>query len=492
MPTLYRVRRQTFANAALCPMSLHMRAGISRRATLQAAATLLLPVGSVAGRTSPPAPADVPPSRPGLDRPLFGAVSWTLPNGLRIVLIENRRAPVVAHYLHVAAGSAEDPPGRSGTAHFLEHMLFKGSSAVPSGMFSRIVAREGGQNNAFTGRDLTSYFQVVEASRLPLMMRMEADRFASPLIPAEEVEPERSVVLEERRQVVESQPRTRFQEAFTAAFWGRDHWRGRPILGWEEDIRVISRDDMAAFHYRHYTAGNATVIISGDVAEADVRRWADDFYGAVPPGPASPPMRGRTEIVPVPRKERLVWRDQDAWEAFFVRTVAAPSLTWGDTTMTYPLSVLAHLLGGGPGSRIRTALVDSGLATSAGASYNGHSLGPGTFSLYASPRRGVSQEAIEQALEAEIRRLLDQGARVEEVQRAIRQTTAGALLALDGPGAAPRILGGALVLGKTLEDVEFWPRRLAEVSAADVDRAARAVLGTPGQALVGWLLPEEV
>ena len=462
----------------------------TRRTALQAtAASLLLPVAGRTALASPPAAPARSPAAHGLDQPLFGAAHWTLGNGMRVVLAENRRAPVAANYLYVAAGAAEDPPGLSGIAHFVEHMLFKGSPAVPSGAFSRTVSREGGQNNAFTGRDMTGYFQVVEASRLPLMMRMEADRFASPLMPEDEVEPERNVVLEERRQVVESQPRSRFREAFDAAMWGPQHWRGRPLIGWEDEIRAISRQDMLDFHRAHYSPANAVAIIAGDVREADARRWSEEFYGAIPAGPAAPPMRGRGPMGGPPAEARLVRHDPDAREPSFLHGFAAPSLTWGATELAYPLSVLGHLLGGGPGSRLHTALVEAGLASSCGASYSGQSLGPGTFYLFATPRPGVDRDRIEAVLAAEVQRLLDAGARQEEVDRAIRQQTAGALLALDGLGAAPRMIGGALIIGESLEAVEFWPRRLAEVTLAQVDRAAREVLGTPGVNLAGWLLP---
>ncbi|MBY0338411.1 MAG: insulinase family protein [Acetobacteraceae bacterium] len=424
-------------------------------------------------------------------RPLFGAVQWQLPNGLRVVLAESRRAPVAAHYLYLGAGAGEDPAGRSGVAHFLEHFMFKGSPAVPSGAFSRVVAQEGGQDNAFTSRDVTAYFQTVEASRLPLMMRMEADRFAAPVLPADEVEPERGVIVEERRQRTDAVPRGRFREAFDAAMWGPQHWRGRPLIGWLDEIRAITRDDMAAFHARHYAPSNAILVVAGDVREADLRRWADEFYAPVPARPA--PGRDRAPPPSQAAEPRIVRRDPTVREASFVRALAAPSATWagfgGTPVMADPLDAVAHLLGGGPGSRLHAALVESGLCVSAGADYDGESYGVGTFGVFATPRPGVTPERVEETIDATLARLLDEGATEAEVARSVRQMTAGALLALDGLGAAPRMIGGALAIGLPLEDVEHWPERMAAVTRDQVNEAARAVLGGRHLETTGWLLP---
>ncbi len=452
---------------------------LSRRDALKgaAAASLALPAS--------PALASAPAAPPA--RPLFGAVEWQLANGLRVVLAENRRAPVAAHYLYVAAGAGEDPHGRSGLAHFLEHMMFKGSPNVPSGAFSRTVAREGGQDNAFTSRDVTAYFQIVEASRLPLMMRMEADRLAAAAIPEGEVEPERGVVLEERRQRVDASPRGRFREAFDAAMWGAQHWRGRPLIGWENEIRAISRADMAAFHAGEYAPGNCVLVVAGDVREADLRRWAEEFYGAVP----ARRVTGRDRAPPpaTAPEARIERHDPTVREASFTHAFAAPSATWGDKALAEPLEVVAHLLGGGPGSRLHRALVESGLAVGAGAGYDGEVSGVGSFGVFATPRPGVTPERIEAAVRDTIARLLDEGASEAERARAVRQKTAGALLALDGLGAAPRMIGGALSIGLPLEAVEHWPQRMQAVTLDEVNRAARSVLGTPGVNTVGWLLP---
>ncbi|MBD0275152.1 MAG: insulinase family protein, partial [Acetobacteraceae bacterium] len=258
---------------------------LTRRTTLCTAAALPVALsGAAAPGLANPTVQRASPDQAAeelADRPLFGATTWTLPSGLRVVHVESRRVPVVAHYLFYGAGGGEDPPGRSGVAHFLEHMMFKGSRNVAPGALSLAVAREGGQDNAFTSRDVTAYFQHVEASRLALVMRMEADRFAAPLIPADTLEPERDVILEERRLRTDSNPRARFWEAFEAALWGPQHWHGRPIIGWEPEIRAISRDDLLDFYSYRYAPANAVLVVAGDAREAEVRRLAEEFYAPV-------------------------------------------------------------------------------------------------------------------------------------------------------------------------------------------------------------------
>ena len=420
------------------------------------------------------------------DRPLFGAKSWTLGNGLRVVLVENHRAPVVAHYVFYGAGSGEDPARLSGIAHFMEHMMFKGSGNVPSGDFSRMVAREGGQDNAFTSRDTTAYYQHVESSRLALMMRMEADRMAGPAFNPAEFEAERNVVLEERRQVIESQPRSLFRESFDAAMWGRQHWRGRPIIGWPEEIRAISRQDMLDFFAARYAPANAILLLSGDVTEARARELAEATYGLVPNRPFTG--RARQAGPAAAEQGRIEVKERAPREAIFTRSIAAPSLTWGETRHAYPLDVLAHILGGGTGSRLHRALVESGLAVQGSAGYDGETAGAAQFAISATLRAPTTTAALEAAIMAEIQRVLDGGVTEAETARAIRQLTAGALLSLDGLGAANRMLGGTLTLGLPIEEAEHWPARLRAVTTAQVSEAARAVLPN-ALATTGWLLP---
>jgi zinc protease len=460
---------------------------LTRRAALQAAAC-----AAAAGTLPHDAKALSPARQPAIaDRPLFGATLRTLPNGLSVAFVEQRRAPVVAQYAYVAAGGGEDPAGRSGVAHFLEHMLFKGSPRVASGEFSRRVAREGGNDNAFTSRDVTGYFQHVEASRLDLIAMMEADRFAAAHIPAAELEPERRVILEERQQRTDSSPRALFFEAFDAAMWGPQHWRGRPIIGWEDEIRAITHQDLVEFFRARYAPGNAVLVVAGAVAPDAFWRSVEEHWAALPPGPAVP--RGRIAPPAAPPTPRYTRNDARLrGEAVFLRSWQAPTLTAGEARLGEPLEVLRHVLGGGPGSRLHRALVESGLAVSAGASYDADVASWTDFDISAVPRRDVAPARIEEAVIAVVKRLLDEGGPTDaEVARSIRQMTAGALLALDGLGAAPRMIGNALAIGLPMETVEFWPARMRAVTRDLVAEAATAVLGRAPSGS-GWLLPDGV
>lgn len=472
---------------------------MTRRTTIQTAAALPVALSAAATSAALANPAVRPAASPDkaaealADRPLFGATTWTLANGLRVVHVESRRVPVVAHYLFYGAGGGEDPAGRSGVAHFLEHMMFKGSRNVAPGALSLAVAREGGQDNAFTSRDVTAYFQNVEASRLPLVMRMEADRFAAPLIPADTLEPERGVILEERRLRTDSNPRARFWEAFEAALWGPQHWHGRPIIGWEAEIRAISQENLQDFYRDRYAPANAVLLVAGDARESEVRRLADEFYAPVP----ARPHKGRERGGPAPTapvEARITRRDPAVREASFMRSAVAPSLTWGDARQAWALEVVSHLLGGGQGSRLHKALVETGLATGAGCSFDAEAAGAGSFTLSATLRPGVPPERLEAAVDETIARLVQNGPTEDERARSVRQITAGAVLAQDGFGNAPRMLGGALALGLPIETVEFWPRRLREVALAEMTAAARAVLGggaSGAPSTTGWLMPGE-
>jgi zinc protease len=458
---------------------------MTRRHTLCAAAATLAaaPLARAAAQPAPP-PTAMPPVA---DAPLFGAKLWTLPNGLTVALVESRRAPVVAQYLYYAAGGGEDPAGRSGVAHFLEHMMFKGSPKVESGIFSRRVAREGGNDNAFTSRDVTAYYQQVEASRLPMIMAMEADRLEAALIPADELESERRVVLEERNQRTDSNPRARFQEAFRAALWGPQAWPGRPIIGWADEIRAITRENLTDFHGHFYAPANATLVLAGAVSEAEARALVEEHYGKVP----AREVRRRDRAAPptAAHEPRLTVREPQAREALMLRAWMAPSLTTPRAEQSLPLEVLAHLLGSGQGSRLHQALVETGLAVQAGASYDSEAYGVTEFMVYAVPRRGVTPERLEEAADAAIATLLQDGPTDAEVTRAIRQMSSGALMALDSFGAAPRMLGGVLAIGLPAEVVEFWPARLRAVTRAQVIASARAVLGGAPNT-TAWLLPE--
>lgn len=417
------------------------------------------------------------------ERPLFGTALHTLPNGLTVARIPRPDSPVAVQMLWVKAGGTQDPAGRSGTAHFLEHMMFKGTPTLPSGGFSRAIARIGGADNAFTSADVTAYFQEVASEDLARIMRMEADRFVHALIPADQVAPERDVVFEERRQRTDNSPRSRFREALSAALWG-DHPRGRPIIGWPDDLRAITRDDLAGFHLARYAPGNAVLVIQGGPAETPA--LIEEIWGAVPARAfvarsEPPPPTAASE----PRLER---RERGIGDPSFSRVWIGPSLTTGETRHALPLEILTGVLGGGPGGRLHRTLIEPGHASSAFAFYDSDSAGAAEFFLGASPRHGVEPGRLEAEIDAMLTDLIDNGPTEAETARAIRQTTAGALLALDSAQGPARVVGSVLANGLPLDFAEYWPRHVAAVTTAQVHEAARAILGR-APSITGWLLP---
>lgn len=427
----------------------------------------------------------------GLSRPaaaqVFNPETFTLANGLQVVVISNHRSPIVTHMVWYRTGAADEAWGKSGIAHFLEHLMFRGTREIPPGEFSKIVARNGGRDNAFTSYDYTAYFQNVSRDRLELVMKMEADRMAGLALTDEVVNPERDVILEERRQVVENRPGSLMREQMGAALF-LNHPYGRPIIGWENEIRGLTRQDAVDWYRLHYTPNNAILIVAGDVTVADLKPLAEKFYGPIEARPVPPRMR---PVEPAPRAARRIeMKDPRVAQPSVTRNYLAPSYRTGETEHAYALQVLAELLGGAATSRLNRALVlEQQVATGAGAWYDPTALDLGTFGVSASARSGVEIRDVEAALDAQIAKLLTDGASEDEVERAKSRMRASAVYARDSLSTGARVIGNALTTGQTIEDVEAWPQRIGTVTAAQVNAAARAIL-QPERSVTGVLLPK--
>ncbi len=409
---------------------------------------------------------------------VFSPQSFTLANGMQVVVVTNRRAPVVAHMVWYRVGAADDPPGRSGIAHFFEHLMFKGTDTVPPGEFSKFVARNGGTDNAFTSHDYTAYFQKVARDRLELVMRIEADRMRNLTLTDAEVLPERDVVLEERLSRTDNDPGSQLYEAARAALFLNHPYR-IPIIGWKHEIEKLTTDDALAFYRRYYAPNNAILIVAGDVTLAELKPLAEKYYGVLKPGPAIVRERIREPPHLAPRRVELTSKrvGQPSWS----RTYLAPSYAGAEGNEAYALQVLAHLLGSGTTTRLYRALVvEQGIAVSAGAWYSPDGLDYGTFGLSVSPRPGKDLAAASTALMAEIARLLKDGVTEAEVATAKKRMSARAIYARDSLSAAPNIIGRALTTGRRIEDVESWPERIRAVTRAEVEAAARKVLVDTG------------
>jgi zinc protease len=418
---------------------------------------------------------------------VFNPETFTLANGLQVVVISNHRSPIVTHMVWYKTGAADEVWGKSGIAHFLEHLMFRGTREIPPGEFSKIVARNGGRDNAFTSYDYTGYFQNVSRDRLELVMKMEADRMAGLALTDAVVDPERDVILEERRQVVENRPSSLLREQMNAALF-LNHPYGRPVIGWEHEMRGLTRADAVAWYETHYTPNNAILIVAGDVTAADLKPLAEQFYGAIPARAVPPRLRPQE---PPPRAARRVeLKDPRVAQAAVSRSYLAPSYAAGEKEHAYALQVLAELLGGAATSRLNRSLVlEQQLATSAGAWYDPTALDLGTFGLSASARSGVEIRDVEAALDAQVQKLLTDGASEDEVERAKQRMRAAAVYARDSLSTGARVIGAALTTGQTIADVEAWPQRIGAVTAAQVNAAARAIL-LPDRAVTGLLLPK--
>jgi zinc protease len=427
-----------------------------------------------------PAVADVIP----------GLHGFTLDNGLTVVVIEDRRAPVVIQTVWYRVGSADDPAGQSGVAHFLEHLMFKATDELQEGAFSRIVAENGGQDNAFTTTDYTGYIQRVAADRLDLVMGMEADRMVD-LAPGEAgVLSERSVVIEERRQTTDSDPGARFFEETTAALY-RNHPYGRPVIGWEQEIAALTPETAMAFYRAHYAPNNAILVIAGDAGVEEVRQLAEKHFGPIP---ASPSVRPRVRPQEPPHRAalRVEMHDPRMSESVLSRTYLAPARRPGEQSEAAALAVLAELLGGSSITSVmaREFLLGERRALQAEAGYRGIGVDSGSFSLVVVPSPGIGLAETEAALDALIARVVETGPDAAQLERVKGQVRASEIYALDDPyGQADRV-GTALATGLTLDDVEAWPGFLQAVTPEDVQAAARSVFRIENS-VTGWLSPPD-
>jgi zinc protease len=414
--------------------------------------------------------------------------SFTLKNGLRVVVIPDHRTPVVTHMVWYKNGSADDPEGKSGIAHFLEHLMFKGTKKHPKGAFSSLVSDLGGQENAFTSYDYTAYYQRVAKEHLASMMAFESDRMTNLVLSDSDVLPERDVVLEERRMRTDSDPASQLAESIGATLYV-NHPYGLPIIGWQHEIETLDRVDALAYYRRFYTPRNAILVVAGDVTTAEVKTLSTKTYGKIQTRGAAP-KRTRKAEPPIPAARRVELSDPKVEQPSFQRYWLVPSHLTAKDNEPYALELLAQILGGGPASRLSKTLVqDQAIATQAGAWYMGDAVDLTRFAAYAIPREGVPLMQVEKAMEAEIARLaVDLTDR--EIARAKTQLIADAIYAQDSQATLARMYGAALALGGTVKDVQAWPLRIEAVTRDEIIAATKKRL-QPRIAVTGYLLQEK-
>ncbi len=416
--------------------------------------------------------------------------TFTLDNGLEVVVIPDRRAPVVTHMIWYKAGSADEPPGKSGIAHYLEHLMFKGTKTYPDGEFSKVIAAVGGRENAFTSYDYTAYFQRVSKEHLKTMMTYEADRMSNLILTQEAIDAELQVVLEERAERTDNDPSAQLSETMNAMLFSHNNY-GVPIIGWENEIRSLRVEDALAFYDQFYTPNNAILVIAGDVATDEVKAMVADTWAKVPRR-SEPPKRVR-QALPAYHGDRVVtFPNPRVREPSVRRAWVVPSSQTAPEGESEALDVLASILGAGSTSRIyRSLVVDQKMATYAGGWYGGTALGDTRFMVYGSPVNGRTNDEILTAIDSEIEKLIEGGVTDQEMRLAKKSLISGAFFAQDSQSSLARIFGSALVIESTVESVQNWPSRIEAVTKEDVVAVARKYL-LSDQTVTGYLLPSPV
>lgn len=451
-------------------------AGWERR--LQSAALALLLLASPAAA----APVDKTPIENKIS-------SFLLDNGMEVIVIPDRRAPIVTHMVWYKVGSADEPPGKSGIAHFFEHLMFKGTEKHKAGEFGAKIAEIGGSENAFTSDDYTAYYQTVPPEALGTMMEYEADRMRGLILTDQVIGPERDVVLEERRSRIETNPEALLAEEIDATLYQNHPYR-IPVIGWMHEMEELNRTDAVAFYDRYYAPNNAILIVAGDVDAKEVRALAEETYGKVARGPDLPP-RIRPQEPEQNTARTVTLTDPRVSVPSFSKSWLVPSYHTAEPGEAEALDLLAEILGGGVRSRIYQALVvKSGVASSAGSYFDGSKLDESSFTVYGAPRGTAKLDEVQTAIDAEIAAIVKDGVTDKELESARNRFLRAMVFARDNQASMANLYGAALATGSTVEDIEEWPERIKKVTSADIQKVAAKYLAG-GRSVTGFLLPSD-
>lgn len=407
---------------------------------------------------------------------------------MQVVVVPDHRAPVVTHVVWYKVGGADNAPGQSGVAHFLEHLMFRSTKKLKSGELARTVSRLGGRDNAVTSHDATYYFQRLPKEHLKTAMVMEADRMRNLNLVDAEVAAERDVVLQERRSVVDSKPLAILDELINANLYLNHPYR-TPVIGWEHEIKKYDRATALAFYRRFYAPNNAILVVAGDVAEDEVRKLAQDTYGRVQRQPGvlrvSRPSEPRQQGI-----RRIELRDARAGTLALQRYYMTPSYKSAEPGEAEALDTLSIILGDGPTSRLYRQLVEEkNIAANAGASFSAVALDGGTLTLYALAGGDTKLDALEQAMDASIAQFIKEGPSEEELEQAKNAMIASYVYSADNQAGLAQRYGSNLVIGRTIADIEEWPDRVAKVTVADVRKVAAKYLDLQSS-VTGYLIPQ--
>ncbi len=415
------------------------------------------------------------------------ATLTTLDNGMQVVVVPDHRAPVVTHMVWYRVGASDEARGKSGIAHVLEHLMFKGTEKLPAGQFSKIIAKNGGQDNAFTSQDATAYHQNVAKERLPLVMEMESDRMANLRLAESDVLTERKVILEERRSRVDNNPASILGEQTMAALY-LNHSYGVPVIGWEHEMAALTREDALAFYKRYYAPNNAVLVVAGDVEPDEVLKLARETYGKIPANHETLRLPRASEPPAVaPRRIELL--DPRAGQATIERHYLTPSYVTAKPREAEAIDLLVKILASGSTSRLyKSVVVADKLAANITGYYSSSGLDGGRISLYAVAATGVEFAKLEAAIDAGIDDIVKNGVTDLELERARRAYIADYVYESDSLGGLARRYGWGIVVGQSIADIEEWPNRLKAVTVDDLKSAAGNYLAKKAS-VTGWLLP---
>lgn len=409
---------------------------------------------------------------------------FKLDNGLEVVLLEDHRAPVVTHMVWYRVGSADDPAGKSGLAHFLEHLMFKGTAKLAPGEFSKIVAQEGGTHNAFTTNDVTAYYQKIARDRLEHMMEIEADRMRNLRLNVDDVLTEREVVREERRQRI-GNPEAELAEQMRLTLYA-DHPYGIPAIGYDREIAELTRDDALDFYKAHYAPNNAILLLAGNITRDDAQRLAEKYYGPIPAAKGG--HRDSPAISPLAQSERLSLNDSRVRVPSLMRMYVSPTYTTSKGLQAHAIDLAAEILGGGRSSRLYRELVDEQrIAVQAAASSDTGGRLAGTFYLQAIPAEGADPAELEAAVDKVVNQFLEHGPTDDEMNRAAQTLAAAAIYARDSQMSMAQVFGASRAVGEPIEHIANWPDDILKPTAEDVRLAAKSVLDQ--HSVTGWLMP---
>lgn len=418
---------------------------------------------------------------------IFNPQEFTLENGMRCLVIENHMTPAVYHSVWVQVGGADEPMGHSGIAHFLEHLMFRGTEKVGPGEYDKIINGLGGQNNAFTSQDVTNYYVKISKENLGKVMELESERLVGLKITPELFDTEKQVILEERKSRVDNDPFGQFYEQMRAQLF-QHHPYKIPVIGWEHEIKGLTREEVMNFYHHHYAPNNAILIVGGDVTLPEVKALAEKYYG--PLKSVKQAQRFRTDEPPAIAEKRMTLRHSQIQQEQFMRMYRLPAAHTMDQVDVASLEILSELLAGTQTSPLYLQLVvDGKQALNINTSYTSNYRDAAFFHISAMPAPNVPVEKLEELIDQHLQSILKKGFSQEDVDRTKKKLTAESIYARDSLSQGPELFGHVLSsLGK-LSDIEDWEKILSQVTPERIQKLSQKLLDLK-MSITGYLKPE--